>query len=130
VNWADVIAEIRTILLADTAISPIVGTSIWIKGAEASIASPRIVIEMRGGPGRQNQKYHKGEVAIHCFASTSISAAFALAGYVQKAIEGDYTTISGFSYIARIDSQAPQQIPAGEEYGVSQGFTVLAKEVS
>lgn len=126
-NWANVLAEIRTILLAVTSVTALT-SNINVKGADIVALSPRVIIELRGGGGKMNAKHYKGNVNISAYSKNSIEEASELISAVWKALEGNYTEISGFSHILYMKGQTPQQIPAGEEYGFSQGYEVLAKE--
>jgi hypothetical protein len=127
VNWADALAEIRTILLADTSVKALT-EHIYIRGADIVASSPRLVLELRGGGGKENHKHYRGNMAIAAYSRNSNEEALELISAVWKALEGNYTEISGFSHILYMKGQTPQQIPAGEGYGFSQGYEVLAKE--
>lgn len=126
-NWADALAEIRTILLADSSVKALTG-NIYIKGADVVALSPRIIIELRGGGGKESHKYYRGNIALYAYSRNSNEEALELIAAAWKALEGNYTEIAGFSHILYMKGQTPQQIAAGEEYGFSQGFEVLAKE--
>lgn len=126
-NWADALAEIRTILLADASVTALT-SKIYIKGADIVALSPRVVVELRGGGGKLNPRHYKGNINISAYSANSNEEALELIAAVWKALEGNYTEIAGFSHILYMKGQTPQQIAAGEEYGFSQGFEVLAKE--